>query len=391
MSWKKAKLGEVCEVIAGQSPPSSSYNSKGIGLPFFQGKADFGENFPKVRLWCNAPNKIAKPNDVLLSVRAPVGPTNVCDVESCIGRGLAAIRSNGKTDYKYVYYYFKHIEHKLANAGNGSTFSAITVGDVKTLEIPLPSLPTQQKIAAILDAADNLRRKDKELLAKYDSLLQSIFYHFFGDPVRNERGWDTKSITNLVENAKHSIKRGPFGGALKKEIFVPDGYLVYEQYHALNNDFSFGRYFISEKKFRELVAFKVVPGDILISCSGVYLGKLAIVPEGSKPGIINQALLKVRLNENVMTNHFFTFLFTHSSFRKKFFGDNRGSGIPNFPPMEEFKAFDFICPPIEEQRKFTTIAQNVIQQKAQIKEQIQQSEALFQTLLQKAFKGELVP
>jgi len=145
MSWEKVKLSDVCEIIAGKSPPSLTYNNSGIGLPFFQGKADFGDNYPKVRMWCSEPNKISKPKDILLSVRAPVGPTNLCNVESCIGRGLAAIRSNGKTDSKYVYYYFKSIEPVLSTKGNGSTFSAITIGDVKDLQIPLPHYTFKNK------------------------------------------------------------------------------------------------------------------------------------------------------------------------------------------------------------------------------------------------------
>jgi restriction endonuclease S subunit len=92
--WQVKTLGEVVDVIAGQSPPSSTYNYIQDGLPFFQGKVDFGTTFPKVRVWCNEPVKIGKPIDILISVRAPVGPTNICDVESCIGRGLSSIRSN---------------------------------------------------------------------------------------------------------------------------------------------------------------------------------------------------------------------------------------------------------------------------------------------------------
>src|SRR3972149_146891 len=87
-----AGLASIADLIMGQSPPSSSYNESGEGLPFFQGKTDFGFRHPEVRLFCNAPLKIARPNDILMSVRAPVGPTNVANRECCIGRGLAAIR-----------------------------------------------------------------------------------------------------------------------------------------------------------------------------------------------------------------------------------------------------------------------------------------------------------
>jgi len=170
-------------------------------------------------------------------------------------------------------------------------------------------------------------------------------------------------IENLVSETKGAIKRGPFGGALKKDIFVSEGYLVYEQYHALNNDFSMARYFIDEKKFEELKGFKVSPGDVIISCSGVNLGKLAIIPKNAKEGIINQALLKITLNSNIMSNLLFTFIFTNKNFKGKFFGNHRGSGVPNFPPMAVFKKFNFICPPIKLQNQFAQHIEKIEQQK----------------------------
>jgi type I restriction enzyme, S subunit len=198
MKWEKVKLETVAEIIAGQSPESKYYNQSGNGLPFFQGKADFGYEYPKVRYWCTEPTKKAQPLDILLSVRAPVGPTNICNVESCIGRGLAAIRTGEKLNHKYLYWWFKSYENKLASMGNGSTFSAITTKVVKDLEIPLPPLHIQEQIADTLDKADALRRKDQELLQKYDELAQAIFYDMFGDPVKNEKNWDMRPLDYFI-------------------------------------------------------------------------------------------------------------------------------------------------------------------------------------------------
>jgi type I restriction enzyme S subunit len=89
---KEVELKDVAEIIAGQSPKSEFYNENGEGVPFFQGKADFGEDYPTVTTWCTKPKKMAKEGDMLFSVRAPVGPTNIAKVDCCIGRGLSAIR-----------------------------------------------------------------------------------------------------------------------------------------------------------------------------------------------------------------------------------------------------------------------------------------------------------
>lgn len=120
-------LDDICTIIMGQSPPSSAYNSKQEGLPFFQGKAEFSELHPVTVKWCTAPTKIAEANDILLSVRAPVGTTNIADQKCCIGRGLAALRYIHC--YKFLFYYLRFIEKKLDEKGTGTTFRAIS-GDV---------------------------------------------------------------------------------------------------------------------------------------------------------------------------------------------------------------------------------------------------------------------
>ncbi len=287
-------------------------------------------------------------------------------------------------DIRYLFYLLQTINF------NAEQHKRYWISTFSNLQIPLPPLATQKRIADILDAADALRRKDQELLKKYDELAQAIFIDMFGDPVKNEKGWEVKTIEQLVNKTMHSIKRGPFGGALKKEVFVSDGYLVFEQYHALNNDFTFGRYFINQEKYNELIAFDVKPKDIIISCSGIYLGKLAIVPEGVKPGIINQALLKLTLDESIYKNEFFVKVFSQDNFKEKYFASERGAAIPNFPPMSTFKEFKFICPPIQIQNEFLKHVKNLQNQIDIISTEQKTTENLFQTLIQKAFKGELV-
>nr|MBF0223515.1 restriction endonuclease subunit S [Desulfobulbaceae bacterium] len=157
----------------------------------------------------------------------------------------------------------------------------------------------------------------------------------------------------------------------------------------MNNDYSFKRYFIDEQKYKELIDFKVVPGDILISCSGVYLGKLSIVPEGAQPGIINQALLKVSLNTNMMRQIFFVYLFGSPQFKNKYFPSNRGGAIPNLPPMSEMKKIDFVLPPINIQNQFAIIVEKVEDIKFRYEQSLVELENLYGALSQKAFKGEL--
>lgn len=170
--WVWAAISEFADIIMGQSPPSSTYNDKGIGLPFFQGKADFGQVFPIPRYWCSKPGKIAQPGDVLMSVRAPVGPTNLADAESCIGRGLCAIRPLSDIPSFYVLRYLRLIEEQIAEMGQGSTFTAISRSDVETIQVPLAPLPEQLRIVDKIEALFEQSRTAREALDAIPALLR---------------------------------------------------------------------------------------------------------------------------------------------------------------------------------------------------------------------------
>lgn len=150
--WEWTTIGGITLVIAGQSPPSDTYNDSKDGLPFFQGKAEFGPRHPTVRKWCASPTKIAEAGDILISVRAPVGPTNVADVRCGIGRGLAAIRSGNTSDTQWVLHWLRFSEQQLASKGTGTTFAAITGDVLREHPIPLAPLAEQRRIVARVDA-----------------------------------------------------------------------------------------------------------------------------------------------------------------------------------------------------------------------------------------------
>lgn len=136
----------------GQSPPGATYVREPTGLPFYQGKADFGELYPSPTVWCTAPIRVAEPGNVLLSVRAPVGPTNIADERCCIGRGLAAIRPGESLLTYYLLAVLRYLEPQLAAAGSGSTFGAIGREHIEAITFPLPPLSEQRAIAARLTA-----------------------------------------------------------------------------------------------------------------------------------------------------------------------------------------------------------------------------------------------
>ena len=176
-----ARLDELCTLNMGQSPDSASYNEVGDGLPFFQGNADFGVLHPKIRVWCNAPTKIAHPGDILISVRAPIGAMNVADRECCIGRGLAALTVNENLCNKgYIWYAISSKVAELNAKGIGSTFKAISKGVLGETEIPLPLLDRQHHISSVLDNLTDLISLRKQQLAKLDELVKARLWRCLG-------------------------------------------------------------------------------------------------------------------------------------------------------------------------------------------------------------------
>jgi len=150
-NWKAVALSDVCDVEMGQSPPSSTYNEDGKGLPFFQGKTEFTDLYPEVRKWCSSPNKTARKNDILLSVRAPVGPTNLAPSDCCIGRGLAALSPQKGVSNRYVLYAIRALENELAKLGTGTTFEAVSGKTVRDFAIPIAPSSEQARITAKID------------------------------------------------------------------------------------------------------------------------------------------------------------------------------------------------------------------------------------------------
>jgi len=212
--WKWKEFKEVTEIVLGQSPPSSTYNNEGLGLPFFQGKAEFQELYPEIKKWCSSPKKIAEKGDVLISVRAPVGPTNISPAKSCIGRGLAAIKPNEQITSKYILYICRAFKNDIAKESTGTTFKAITGSQLKSFKFPYAKIDEQQKIVEEIEKrfsiADEVEKTVDKSLEQAEKLRQSILKKAFEGKLTEkwrEQHPELVSGENSAEKLLEKIKK----------------------------------------------------------------------------------------------------------------------------------------------------------------------------------------
>jgi type I restriction enzyme S subunit len=270
---------------------------------------------------------------------------------------------------------------------SGSAQGGFNASKLAELRIPLPPLPEQKRIVAILDeafagiatAVANTEKNLANARELFESYLNSVFSQ------RGE-GWDKKCFGEIS-----GFVRGPFGGSLKKACFVSNGYAVYEQQHAINNQFSTMRYFIDDTKFGDMSRFELRPNDLIMSCSGT-MGRVAIAPHDLKRGIINQALLKLTPSHN-LDSRYLKFWMESGDFIKEIAKHSKGAAIRNVASVKILKEIQVPLPALSEQqsivaelvdcRELTDELVNLNQQKLNALTELKQS------LLQKAFSGEL--
>ena len=191
-----------------------------------------------------------------------------------------------------------------------------------------------------------------------------------------------------------ALKRGPFGSSITKSMFVPSGFKVYEQGNAIYRDASRGSYFINDEKYEELSAFTVLPGDFIVSCAGT-VGRIFELPENAMAGVINQALMRVRINDTILSKRFFAKLFESAFFQRKVLSDAKGTAMVNLAGIKELNLVPVATCNMSEQKVIDELLDarlsEIDQCERTIATSFQQADALRQSILKKAFSGQLVP
>lgn len=377
-----ARLEDVCTINMGQSPDSATYNENGKGLPFFQGNADFGEIYPTTRLWCSEPTKVARKNDILISVRAPIGALNISNCECCIGRGLAALSVNSEIcSQKYLWHALSSKVQELNSKGTGSTFKAINKKILSETEIPLPPLDEQRKIAAVLDKVSDLIAKRRQQLDKLDTLVKARFVEMFGDTLLNSMEWPECRLDLMAEIVSGITK----GRKIKDtELFevpymavsnVKDGYI----------DWTTVKTIMATQA--EINQYRLLPLDVLMTEGGDpdKLGRGAIIYRPPDNCIHQNHIFRVRLNKAVLSPVYLEQYLQQQRAKRYFLGcAKQTTGIASIN-MKQLSALPILAPPLALQVKYTAFIEQVNQSKISIQKSCEKLEMLKKALMQQYF------
>lgn len=385
-------LGDVCNVIAGQHIEAKLYHtdaSRG-GVPYLTGPADFGETQPVVARWTLSPKVHAKRSDVLITVKGNgVGKCNL-GADAAIGRQLMALRPNPDLlDQLYLFHSLRSREEILAGLGQGATVPGIAKDQIASIVVPLPSIHEQKRIAAILDKADAIRRKREQAIKLADEFLRALFLDMFGDPIRNPKGWPLEHLSDSFSNVRSGTRCGPFGSSLKKEEYEPSGIPVWGIDNVLPNSFKpDAKLFISVRKFEQLRAFDVLPGDILISRAGT-VGRMCVVDSDPGRSIIGTNLIRLSLNHQVLMPIYLTTLFTIFAARLAHLRANAKEDSYSFMNTGVLSSLRIPFPPLDLQRQFASTVNLLKNLQRRFASAGEMNERSASALSQRAFRGEL--
>lgn len=379
-------LGKQTVIVMGQSPSGESYNRDGKGVPLLNGPTEFGPEHPIEQQWTTAPTKLCAEGDILFCVRgATAGRLNIADKEYCLGRGVAAIRPiQGISDNRFLFHVLKNGYARFQARGVGSTFININRDDISAFPFPLVPLPEQRRIAAILDQAEALRAKRRQALARTNTLSESIFKDFFGDPVSNPKNWDTTPFVEFLESPLRNGVSPSNSGKVMAEVLTlsaitGDGFQV---------DASKKAPFASIPPADQ----RVCSADLLI-CRGN--GNLRLVGKGYFPPsdfpdlVFPDTMIAARVSTDRVNPAFLQTLWNGPFIRRQIESRARTTNGTYKVNQGVLETIQIILPPLALQEKFALRTDAIRRIRVSQQFSLEKLDELFTSLQHRAFRGEL--
>ena len=338
--WKETVLSLAADPVMGQSPPSSSYNDTGDGLPFLQGKADFGALYPTPSKWCTMPLRKAKHHDILMSVRAPVGNVNMSPGDCCIGRGLAVLSCKFNTNPFFLFFFLLSNKGEIESQSTGTTFQSINKKVLEQLAIPLPPLPEQKKIAAVLLKIQQAIEIQEKIIQSLHDLKKSTMKHLFTHGLRGEKtkmteigeipwSWRESKLGSLCKSNNGCIQTGPFGSQLHVSDYQLLGVPVVNPTHMFENRIIHDRIpYVSEANANRLSRHILETGDILFARRG-EIGRHALVAEYESAWLCGTGCFLIRIRDSRVSAAFISWLLYSKSSQDWLKAHAAGAIMPN--------------------------------------------------------------
>ena len=372
-------LKDLVDIQMGQSPDSKFYNYDKIGLPFYQGKADFGRINPTPKIWCSKSKKEAKPNDILISVRAPVGDLNINNEQSCIGRGLAAITCRPDVDMMYLYYYLKYLKPQLKHISTGSTFESINRTQLENLIINYKPYLEQIKISNILQVVERQIEVKENLLRLYDLLVKSRFVDLFGDIELNDRKWKKIKFGELIKSANNGLARrgnNKAGNIVLRLIELQENLINYSDPNriSLTDD---------EKK-----RYRLLEGDLLfarVNGNPKNVGRCATFYEYGEQVYHNDHIIRTSCDKSQLDSVFAAYLFNSEYGKNRISKKIKTSAGQYTINQEGLKSIEIILPPIVIQYSFAEFVKQINKLKSDVQKSIDETQLLMDSLMQEYF------
>lgn len=397
--WQTKKLEEVAHINLGQSPKSEYYNEEGNGPHFIQGSKNFGDKYPELERFCSEPKREAEEGDVLISVRAPVGPVNIAPEKLCIGRGVTALRLNEASN-EYLFYFLKYFEDKWSQFADGTTFNSITKSDLQNLELPYPPTDERDKIAFILTTLDEKIENNNQINGILEEISQTLFRSRFVnfEPYESFKQSEIGKIPDSfqVVNLDDLIWSGR--GYSYTSDHLDKGNKLNESYPMINlknvhegggfrND---GYKYYTETPMKD--RYKIETGDLILAITdltqeGRVIGSPALIPDlDNNTNIISQDVAKIV--PEVANRVFFYHLFKSMKFQDYSRSVSTGTTVLHLS-LKSIAEFEFALPPESDINEFSDITKYLHIQKRKIIKEKDALRSLRDTLLPKLMSGEL--
>jgi type I restriction enzyme S subunit len=388
--WRASTIGDEYNVNMGQSPPSSSYNRDGIGMPFMQGKSEFGDVYPTIVKYTDSPKKVVEANTVLLSVRAPIGATNISPSEMCIGRGLAGISSK-KIPSTFILHQLRNYRSNLESKGTGTTFKAISKTKLFQQEINMPPEHLITDLTRKLDELQSRQEKIQTSLTRLPGLLSD-----FRESVLNKAM--TGSLIGIDFTAKYDVERlgdvcekPKYGTSTKSDINGDVPVLRMGNLQEGEVDWEKLKFTSDEQ---EVEKYNLEAGDILFNRtnSPELVGKTSIY-RGDRKAIYAGYLIRVRVDRKKLRPEFLNYIL-NSNYARIWAREVKTDGVSQSNiNASKLSDFEFVLPSLDDQDKviakaesLLTLRKNMVSRLAVLKTKVKD---LPQAVLGRAFRGEL--